>query len=183
MLLLLVSCIDKRKRVVSEYEQSSFGNKTEMAFKLLTIKDVRTFYGKDSAVILKHLRDSLVRLNIEMTKILMRTDSSLINNYTNLPDKKNTITEYKLQLIRCQNAIDSLDKGFFVDPDIVKFDKKMKEFEAKSDVALYNAVEVTYIMKNPFENYVKEEFTKMYAFSPDNSKIISVLNEKYKQVK
>ena len=183
LLLFLVSCGDKRKQVVTAFEQVAFVKKSDMAFKILNIKDVRVFYGKDSAAIVKHEVDSLVRLYVEMEKITIRVDSSLLAKPAGNTGKGQEITEYKLQMERCQNAIDSLLKGYYTDPDLIRLENERKAFEAKSNEPLYNAVEVTYTMKDPFENFALQQVTKTYAFTPDNTKILCVLNEKFAPVK
>ncbi len=201
--LIILGCTDERSTVIADYVQTNGNIKTDMSFSLKTIEDLGEVYGRDSLAIATPLfgemksrviNNSFSR--IETYKTLCASTSRSIQDYkTNAiwkrvygADLKTKIAEEEASLAKYQATLKSEvdfvskiqnDSIPWIDEveklDVGRAYNQIKKYEANPDIVLAHKTKVTYSIINPLLNNAKQEVTKTFAFSPDNKKILSVI--------
>ena len=162
---LFSSCSnDPREQIISDYEQTSGDTKTDLSLNVLEIIELGSVNAIDSLKILVPNFEAKKRehINFLMERIEEDKKSPAISSTNEMTIKiwEDGIKKYESDC-----------KGTFLEEDY----NRIKRLESDTSKILYNKVKVTYSIKNPFLNNVKQELTKVYMFTPDNKIILGVI--------
>lgn len=167
VLFVIVSCTpSKVEKLISDYEQTIGGTKTELSFKIQELKEVGKITGKDSAMFYQAKVDSLVMQlsgkDLKSFESINQTIDTLIYSYTRIC--KMNYTEFYGKKLNYWTEIKS---------NLQINNLESLKYEILKDSVLAVKFDCTYTIKNPFLNNVKQTIEKTYYISTDLNKIIS----------
>ena len=178
--LFLLSCTSKQGEEIGRFEQTSGDTFTDLSFKVIKLKKVKTITANDSL-------DFYFR-NTNKTYNLDSLESDLKKNTDYLDDMQNKYTAYidsfNVENEKSKPNIGALDyyremadianpANYLEITNDIAILNQSKVYFAKPDSILGNLWECTYSIKNPLMDDAKQELTDQYIFSPDNQMLIS----------
>lgn len=176
-LLLFVSCTDKKKELIADYEQTVGDTKTDLKLKVKSLVKVKEITGLDSLKFqYKKVNDgkykeAIEELILEAETTIKQTQhkrDSVANAMLNEPDYLRNYTE---------DYIEKLDEYLAIYSDLLNEVKHHRTYLERKDKTIANIWECTFTIVNPMLNNVKQEITKQYLFNADNSEIIKTIEK------
>lgn len=154
--ILFAGCTSKEETVIADYVQKIDGVKTDLKFKLVSVKEEGVITGKDSAY--------YYEAKIDLNKTLIIGFQKDIDAY----NKKYAAYEEIKQKFQTEygNSITSHQQE--IEKDSVTLDY----FNKIADQKLGIKKTVVYKVINPQLNNVEQELTKTFVFSTDGNRII-----------
>ncbi len=175
---------DPREQLVSDYEQTSGDTKTDLSLKVLKIVELGSVTANDSLMILEPEFAKNRDEKIESLKEIIQSNNVTIEYYRE-EAKNNKYPSIRKGNLKSAQFWEDINKGFEESIEIYNSDCKetflesiynrINDFKNDTSRILYNKAKVTYSIKNPFLNNVKQELTKVYMFTPDNKIILGVI--------
>lgn len=155
----IISCNNKKEKLVSDFEQTLFNSKIDLNLNVLKINDYQPIYAKDSL----HYFDSIFKNKYKSKNITSNVDSFIkftndcINFRKTNPNFsfETSINDYYLFL----KELNTIKKGYSL-------------YSNDSNRILNERFEATYSITNPFLNNAKQTITRIYILSKDNNNII-----------
>ena len=169
----LFSCTDKKKQLISDYEQTIGETKTDLKLKVNSLEFVKSITAKDSFNILsdtiKLMTDIKGKLTVDTLDKEIKYCDIQMNETMAKFDKysKEEATESTPELLRSYSGLISSYSY------CIEICLRAKSYIDKKDQPLMNKWKCSYTIKNPYLNNVEQTITKYYFFNPDNTKIIS----------
>jgi len=187
--LLFSSCMNMQteKRLIADYEQNFDGTITDLSLKILKIERLRAILASDSLIIAREYLETKRASKIQEFKIYINSDMESIRDYeSKLANRKNLydfeIKSYEDNIAAKEKSIKNWEasilnyEGTCKDTFLEETYKNVQNYEANLGEILAYEYKVTYSIKNPFLNNVKQTLTKNYFFDGGLTKIILVGN-------
>lgn len=164
--LFLMSCTDKKKQLISDYEQTIGQTKTDLNFKVNSLEFVKSITAEDSLNVL--LKD-VCPLNKDSINQKISFSNTYVTKFEDLIKKFS-----ELQYDEFNNRQIELYKQYIAQLNYIKekCTSSLKFIDNPKKI-ICNKWKCSYSIKNPFLNGVEQTITKYYLFNPENDKIIS----------
>ena len=178
--LFLLSCTSKQAEEIGKFEQTSGNTFTDLSFKVVKLKKVKTITANDSLDF--YFRNDNKTYNLDSLELDLKKNTDYLNdmqnkynayidsfNVENNKRKPNIVAlDYYRNMAEMSSPVNFLDVKINV--DILN---QSKIYFANPDSVLGNLWECTYSIKNPLIDDAKQELTNQYFFSPDNNTLLS----------
>lgn len=183
--LFLLSCNNKQHDLIKDFEQTVDGVKTDMSMKILQLDNVGVLTYKDSLLFycdnpLECELDSIITsINYTESYIADFKNKGLL--YKDSLEKelnKKTPISYEIEYYRSLYELYSKEDALTSHLEYLALLYKIKTYAESPETAIGNIWYCKYSIINPFLNNAKQEISKKYLFNSDNSKIISIFNDK-----
>jgi len=187
LISILFSCtnMSKEKNLIKDYEQNFDGTITDLSLKIHDIERTRTIFASDSLTIASKYLETKRASKIAELKIAISGDKEDIRiSAKKLTDRKklyeweinyfeNKIASKEESIKNWQDAIANYEgdcKNTFLEETY----NNVQKYKANPSSILAYEYKVTYSIKNPFLNNVKQTITKNYIINPSLTKILDV---------
>lgn len=177
IVIAITACTDKKKQLIADFEQTTGNVKTDLGFKVKSLKLSKKVTALDSLRIAfgdANEADYMNRID-SMADVLIQIKIKREHQI----DSLRLVSEKEPAYLKVHydELIDSFEESLELYEELISEKEPQRAYAENPKKVLANIWTCTYTVKNPMMNNVKQEITKDYVFNADNTELLRVLEE------